>query len=95
MLLFFGVHFQNVTYFKQAYFEVLDFIMNSIEERFNQDALSYLSKVKEFVLAAGNGTNNERSEKELRQVFSYWQDDFDVEELKNQVPLLNPTIYEL
>ena len=59
--------------------QVLDVIMNSIEERFNQDALSYLSKVKEFVLVAANGTSNEMSEKELRQVFSYWKDDFDVD----------------
>ena len=80
-------------YYRQAYFEVLDHVIQCMEERFNQETLQYLLSVERLILEPFQENNqySSTSSKELQREFPLLEGDINFDKLISELSLLRPT----
>ena len=83
-------HIIQRTHFKQIYFEALDAIVNTINDRFDQPVFELFSQVEQLFLKS---VKKQDVTDELKMVEKHFKNDYDEESLIAELQLL-PTIFE-
>jgi hypothetical protein len=71
-------------YYKRIYFESIDFMINAIEQRFNQPSFSVYEKMESFLIKVLNDQDYSTESQFLEVNFS---DDLDIGALKSQLEI--------
>ena len=81
-------HFSDTVedYYRQSYFEVLDLVTTSIEDRFNQPGYLTYKNLEELLIKAANQKDYHT---ELQKVVSFYGSDFDEYELSAQLEIFS------
>ena len=72
-------------FYRQCYFEAIDFAIASINSRFDQKGFHIYSKIEQLLFKAASG---EAYESEFSIVCDFYKDDFDVNEFEAQLKTL-------
>ena len=80
-------------HYRQAYYETIDLIIRSIEEKFDQDTMRYLYDLEGLIISSLNGEFNCQSTtgSALRVRFPVLVGDIDFDQLLKELPLLPAT----
>ena len=81
-----GILFQNPKdYYQKSYFEAIDFIISSIQERFNQPGYRMYNNIESLIIATIKG---DTAEEFFAAVTEFYSNDFDIDQLRPHLQVL-------